>query len=1345
MNPNIRILMGAGIAALAVGLLPAAAAPHYVSPLGLHVPPFETWTDAATNIQSAIDACMPGDLVVATNGVYALSATVRVTNGVVLASVNGRDATRLDAGALPAGQDAVFLQYGTLDGFTVSNAPRHGVKSEYGTILNCLVTHSRHNGVDSYTTPRVVADSRLVVSNTIVRKSATNGIYTCAVDTRIENCLVAESGGTGVSLRQNDTVAPIQVPRVSNFLIRASTVASNGNSGIGVAFWNYDATLPTVPVVIDDCLVEDNVGVRGGGISDGAGEWSPDRSSGLQIRQTIVRDNAAMAGGGIWLMPNRTPSVSRSVIDTNQASVEGGGVYVYGAGGSLRSCLVRGNESVGAGGGIYQNGGGTLYNCTITDNAGSRGGGVYGGAARNSIVYGNRAADNSNSFAVGFLYSCTAPAAAGAGNIAVPPRFAGAANWRLIADSPCIDAGHFDYAVADFDLDGEPRIWGDGVDMGCDEFYLPGLGGPLAVEIASSADRAVVGTPISFRCDVEGAPAAYVWQFSDGFAASNTPSVDRTFTTAGTFVATVVAWNPDGAATNFLAVEIFPGFTNFVAPGGGHVFPYTNWPDAATNIQAAIAANMAGGQVLVADGVYDTGGIALDGGPTNRVALTNAVILASLNGPENAWIVGSGPAADAAVRCAYVGAGARLVGFTLTNGHTRASGDALASQSGGGAWCEAGGTVENCRILGNEASYSGGGVYRGLVIDAALQGNRAAQGGGAASATLRQCVVSDNAASGNGGGAYGGTLENALILNNQAEYGGGAAEATLLHATVAANYAAQAGGGLYRGVASNSILYFNSAGNGWSNYFNAVCRYSCTTPDPQSVGNVTNDPRFVDRASGIYFLQTNSPALDAAISGDLDQDLAGMPRPAAGVPGGIAAPDMGAYELTPAHYVSPQGGHVWPFLTWADAAHDLQSAIDAADAPDFVWVSNGVYNTGGRTHLGALTNRVVVDKAIRVESVNGHGQTAIEGSGPIGDGAIRGVYLESRAALVGFTIRNGATRADGDASLDQSGGGIWAAADAVVANCVLVSNSAAARGGGIRGGALINSFLHANAAAQGGGAANSMLDYCTLTGNQATDGGGAVDCLGRYGIVYFNSATGSGTNVLDGLWSDSCIAPAAGPGLFDADPLLLDPGSYQLAAGSPCIDALVAPAALPDDDLDGTPRPLDGDANGSARFDVGASEYIYAGADTDGDGMPDEWEILNDLAPLTNDAAEDPDGDGLPNLQEYRQNTDPWRSDTDGDGQSDWVEIIAGTDPLDPDSLFAIRNPTVQTGTGRQIFSWPGQTQRFYTVVATENLTGPMTNRPDYVDRPGVEGLMAFTNDQPTLLNAFGVRVRLAP
>ncbi len=46
--------------------------------------------------------------------------------------------------------------------------------------------------------------------------------------------------------------------------------------------------------------------------------------------------------------------------------------------------------------------------------------------------------------------------------------------------------------------------------------------------------------------------------------------------------------------------------------------------------------------------------------------------------------------------------------------------------------------------------------------------------------------------------------------------------------------------------------------------------------------------------------------------------------------------------------------------------------------------------------------------------------------------------------------------------------------------------------------------------------------------------------------------------------------------------------------------------------------------------------------DSDGDGIPDDWEITNGLDPNDpNDALLDPDGDGLNNLQEYQQGSDP--------------------------------------------------------------------------------------------------------
>ena len=77
-------------------------------------------------------------------------------------------------------------------------------------------------------------------------------------------------------------------------------------------------------------------------------------------------------------------------------------------------------------------------------------------------------------------------------------------------------------------------------------------------------------------------------------------------------------------------------------------------------------------------------------------------------------------------------------------------------------------------------------------------------------------------------------------------------------------------------------------------------------------------------------------------------------------------------------------------------------------------------------------------------------------------------------------------------------------------------------------------------------------------------------------------------------------------------------------------------------------------ANGATDYDsdglLDKDEYSKntnpKNSDTDGDSMPDGWEVLNNLNPLINDSGLDPDGDGYTNLQEYQGGSDPNNSNS---------------------------------------------------------------------------------------------------
>jgi hypothetical protein len=324
--------------------------------------------------------------------------------------------------------------------------------------------------------------------------------------------------------------------------------------------------------------------------------------------------------------------------------------------------------------------------------------------------------------------------------------------------------------------------------------------------------------------------------------------------------------------------------------------PFSSWATAATSLQDAVDAATNGDEILVTNGIYQTGGRPLPGSVlTNRVLVTNAITVRSVNGPATAVISGFPEpgllTGTNNVRCAYLDGGAQLIGFTLANGVTTfnvwADGP-FSDKAGGGVFCASSNeVVSNCVISGNVALLVGGGAYSGTLNNCALAGNwvEAGYGGGAAYSTLNNCVVTSNLAA-EGGGTFASVLYNC---------------------TVAGNAANDSGGGVYSGYGFTGLLYncivFGNSAQTASNYdSNCKLAYCCTFPLPTNgIGNITNAPLFVNPALSDFHLQSNSPCINAGYNAYVTSstDLDGNSR----ISGGTV--DIGAYEFqNPASIIS---------------------------------------------------------------------------------------------------------------------------------------------------------------------------------------------------------------------------------------------------------------------------------------------------------------------------------------------------------------------------------------------------------------------------------------------------------
>ena len=236
-------------------------------------------------------------------------------------------------------------------------------------------------------------------------------------------------------------------------------------NGAGISVITGDVGSPKLLMHLHNCVIrgnEINGGSGPGPSSFGGGlmafAYSPDPANiELDIRNSIFADNRAPHGAGLYLADDTTATIQGTTITGNHWDETGG----HGLGGQSSSAAIV-----------------------------------------SSLIYGNAPFDVTADYDVDYVFEYTNIGATkdvevnGPGNISADPLFVDPENgdYHLTADSPCVDAGDPEFVAeeGETDIDGQPRVVGERVDMGADEFLLTCDGDFDLDEAVGAADLALL-------------------------------------------------------------------------------------------------------------------------------------------------------------------------------------------------------------------------------------------------------------------------------------------------------------------------------------------------------------------------------------------------------------------------------------------------------------------------------------------------------------------------------------------------------------------------------------------------------------------------------------------------------------------------------------------------------------------------------------------------------------------------------------------------------------------------------------------------------------------------------------
>ena len=439
-------------AILAIGLLAgsALAADRYVVEPGKiangnDLAPYNTWTNAATNIQWAVNVATNGDTVWVSNGTYYCSgvstsaymfntniytntAMVMITNSITVQSVNGYTNTVVD-GNWPFWTTTVFHVYATgavLSGLTVTN----------GVVLT--------------------SEWRWGAQSTVGA-----GVYFCGK--LVTNCLITGNvySNYAAGIQYHAGALCVTTGDVSHCIIRGNRAYGTYVYGSGYSIYNTGGTRTWL---ITNCEVSYNYSHHARNL----GALRMLVAKAKAVNCNVHHNNSA----GIEI--DGPDSVAESCVSSSNNH----GLWFNGMGGLAKNCLIIGNANNGVQC-ANQVGSEKIESCTIVNNGigvtfDTRTSSVF--TAVNCVIYDNATNWVHAGTNMSYTNCCTYPLptnvsdrSIGAGNITNAPMLVdtNSGNYRLAANSPCINTGaNQGWMTNSGDLDGRMRIRYGRADMG---------------------------------------------------------------------------------------------------------------------------------------------------------------------------------------------------------------------------------------------------------------------------------------------------------------------------------------------------------------------------------------------------------------------------------------------------------------------------------------------------------------------------------------------------------------------------------------------------------------------------------------------------------------------------------------------------------------------------------------------------------------------------------------------------------------------------------------------------------------------------------------------------------------